>query len=110
MDADLNSIAPVVFTETPEDAWYSGWSWSQDLEKLFPGQDTYDFSTCVEYHIGREVFDAGIVSLVCKQFGENDGSNWIWEVGLADGRTIQIEGWCDYTGWDCQSGATVTEV
>lgn len=39
--------------------------------------------------------------------GENDGKNWHWIVQLESGEFAYITGWCDYTGWDCQSGCEV---
>ena len=42
--------------------------------------------------------------------GENDGPHWHWIVALKDPATFAyINGWCDYTGWDCQSEACVEE-
>lgn len=35
--------------------------------------------------------------------GENDGDSWIIYGRLADGRFFDSRGWCDYTGFDCQS-------
>lgn len=37
-------------------------------------------------------------------------ASWEWEVTLKDGREYHVEGWHDYTGWDCQSGLAATEV
>lgn len=40
--------------------------------------------------------------------GENDGPNWL-VVGVAnDGRWFMMSAGCDYTGWDCQAGGTLT--
>lgn len=39
----------------------------------------------------------------------NDRS-WEWEVTLHDGRRFHVEGWHDYSGWDCQSGLVATEI
>lgn len=36
--------------------------------------------------------------------GENDEFSWHWIVRTDEGFAY-ITGWCDYTGWDCQSGA-----
>lgn len=38
--------------------------------------------------------------------GDNDGPSWVCVVALKDGRFSALEGSCDYTGWDCQSGAS----
>lgn len=40
--------------------------------------------------------------------GERDGPNWIWIVALSNGKFVYLEGGCDYTGWDCQSGLSST--
>jgi len=42
------------------------------------------------------------------QDGENDEKDWIGIFELKDGRFISVESFCDYTGWDCQAGGTVT--
>ena len=39
--------------------------------------------------------------------GENDGFNWHWIVRLKNGKYGYVTAWCDYTGWDCQSGGSV---
>ena len=36
--------------------------------------------------------------------GENDGEPWIGVFKLNNGRFAFLTAWCDYTGWDCQSG------
>lgn len=36
--------------------------------------------------------------------GHNDEDNWYWIIELKDGRFVLTSAWCDYTGWDCQSG------
>lgn len=42
-----------------------------------------------------------IVAEVC---GANDEDHWYWILQLKDGTFTWVSGWCDYTGWDCQSG------
>lgn len=39
--------------------------------------------------------------------GEADGPSWHWVVELHTGAFAVIIGWCDYTGWDCQSGGSM---
>ncbi len=41
--------------------------------------------------------------------GERDGAHWHWIVELEDGTFAYLNGWCDYTGWDCHSGLDVFE-
>lgn len=36
--------------------------------------------------------------------GFNDGDPWIILARLKDKQWIYLMAWCDYTGWDCQSG------
>lgn len=36
--------------------------------------------------------------------GHNDEDSWYWILELTDGRILLTTAWCDYTGWDCQSG------
>jgi hypothetical protein len=36
--------------------------------------------------------------------GQNDGDSWLAVGRLNDGRHFFLSAWCDYTGWDCQSG------
>lgn len=47
-----------------------------------------------------------IVAEVC---GENDGVDWYWILQTKDGTFSNAEGGCDYTGWDCQSNASIKE-
>lgn len=47
-----------------------------------------------------------IVAEVC---GENDGFNWHWILQMKDGTFSYATGGCDYTGWDCQSHADITD-
>jgi hypothetical protein len=67
----------------------------------------YDLFACMENN--DFPFDMeDIARMIAVSEGENDGESWRWVVQLKDGRYVFIEGWCDYTGWDCQSGASVT--
>jgi hypothetical protein len=45
-----------------------------------------------------------IVAEVC---GENDGYPWYWILQMKNGTYSWASGWCDYSGWDCQSGAEI---
>jgi len=42
--------------------------------------------------------------------GANDELSWWWILRLTNDRYILVSGWCDYTGWDCQSGITEYEI
>jgi len=36
--------------------------------------------------------------------GYNDGDSWLSFGKLKNGKYYFLSAWCDYTGWDCQSG------
>lgn len=40
-------------------------------------------------------------------FGANEESNWHWLLAMKDGTYAYATGWCDYTGWSCQSGGDI---
>ena len=40
--------------------------------------------------------------------GENDEDEWVGVFELHDGRFLAAHGSCDYTGWDCRAGNTLT--
>lgn len=46
-----------------------------------------------------------VAELLAISEGENEGPSWWWILSLKDGRFLALTGWCDYTGWDCQSDA-----
>lgn len=54
------------------------------------------------------VLRENVVEVLASVCGENDGDNWICIVRLNDGRFACCEASCDYTGWDCQAGNTIT--
>lgn len=41
--------------------------------------------------------------------GHNDEDHWFWVIELKDKRFLLTDAWCDYTGWDCQSGGSSLE-
>lgn len=94
-----------------DDQWVAGDDSGQKLDELFPGQDAWDFAIGCSYNDWGPLKDEGIgiASLVMIAQGENDGAEWEWEVKTSDGRSWHVQGGCDYTGWDCQSGLTWTE-
>jgi hypothetical protein len=49
-----------------------------------------------------------VVEVIAAVNGENDGSEWVGVFRLADDRYLAAMGWCDYTGWDCRAGNTLT--
>lgn len=70
--------------------------------------DSDDIKYAFEYnglasHLGE--IDV-IVAEVC---GANDEDNWYWILQMKDGSFKWAEGGCDYTGWDCQSHASISD-
>lgn len=45
-----------------------------------------------------------IVNMHAEVPGHNDEDNWYWILELQHNRYALTKAWCDYTGWDCQSG------
>lgn len=60
---------------------------------------------CLDYHPQDEFDLAAIEQVLAVREGERDGEFWYWVLRLRDGRYAALSGWCDYTGWDCRSGA-----
>lgn len=69
----------------------------------------YDLDACIHYALDNPQFSVYDIKKVLAVYeGENDGPSWRWVLRLNDDRIVFLTGWCDYTGWDCQSGATAT--
>ena len=49
---------------------------------------------------------ADIANIHAEVPGHNDDDYWHWIIELKDGRFVHTSAWCDYTGWDCQSGGS----
>lgn len=81
---------------------------------------TYDFTESLD----RVLIEPSEIESVLAAWGMGDGMGtdaghckWAadgatdWKGGfllsLADGIYVYLTGWCDYTGWGCQDGATV---
>lgn len=47
-----------------------------------------------------------ISEILAEDQGCNDGESWVCLVKLKNGSYGFVDAWCDYTGWDCQSGGT----
>jgi hypothetical protein len=69
--------------------------------------DDYDLAACLRENPDVGVTPEGITAILAVWEGANDEDSWRWIVALTDGRFALIEGWCDYTGWDCASGAFI---
>jgi len=65
----------------------------------------YDLDACLEYNPQEGITPDTIDRVLAVWQGENDGDSWRWVLALTDGRFAYVNGWCDYTGWDCRSDA-----
>jgi len=63
--------------------------------------DNYDLRSACEYN---NIDSSDLVDELLEITGENDEASWHWIVTTTSGFAY-ISGGCDYTGWDCQSGA-----
>lgn len=88
------------------ETWVDSYEWGEELERLFPDIDPYDFSAACRYNDMGPAADNTIIAIRMLQQGEGDAEDWIWEVDFDNGETWTMTGWCDYTGWDCQSSNT----
>lgn len=97
---------------------------------MFPQLDNYDWEEAFGYaNGGKNACNSGtpvavrfvdedidtspfdredVVEIIKCIDGENDEEDWLGLFRLRDGRYAFIEAWCDYTGWDCQSGGCAT--
>jgi hypothetical protein len=76
----------------------------------------YDLVACLEYN-PQDFKVEDIEKVLAVIEGEYDGADWHWLLQVKRGRpdrpyfeTYYLTGGCDYTGWDCQSGATSFEI
>ena len=54
----------------------------------------------------RQYKTGDVVEIVAISVGENDERPWVGLFLMDDGRYLFVDAWCDYTGWDCQSGGS----
>jgi hypothetical protein len=106
------------------DSWSVGYRFGEILEKSFPGQGGSDFAMAISENEFPPYNDKTVTITDLKMFieGQNDESSWVWYVegtfprSRNDGSTYPwtikhiVVGWCDYTGWDCQSGIQWLEI
>lgn len=65
--------------------------------------ESYDWKEA----LGFAAFKAeDILNIIAHDEGYNDGESWVLVAELNDGRFGYVDAWCDYTGWDCQSGGS----
>lgn len=80
-------------------------SWSDRYNLIGKNGIDYDLFGCLEYN-PQEQFDiTHIQSVIAEVPGQHNEWNYHWVLLLKDGLFVYLTGWCDYTGWDCQSGA-----
>lgn len=48
-------------------------------------------------------FDA-VEEVIASDAGANDEASWVALLRMKNGTFCFLSAWCDYTGWDCQSG------
>lgn len=65
----------------------------------------YDLPACLNYNEQPGFGLADVVEILAVFEGENDSFEWRWILKLSKGRFALLKGGCDYSGWDCQSGA-----
>lgn len=56
---------------------------------------------------GQQYSLDNVESVLYKEKNKVHGTSCEWLVKLCDGRYAALEGWCDYTGWDCGSGLAI---
>lgn len=68
----------------------------------------YDLTACLENNPQDNFELNDIVRVLAVWEGEHDGDHWRWIIETKT-NYLYLNGWCDYTGWDCQSGAYYVE-
>lgn len=75
---------------------------SEDERVRTPDGDLVSYLEC-----NQDIFTLEDVANIHAEVpGHNDEDNWYWIIELKDGRFTLTSAWCDYTGWDCQSGGS----
>lgn len=77
-------------------------------EKYNPDEGGDDIKYAFEYN-GLSAQLQEIDVIVAEVCGEHDGNDWHWILQMKDGTFHYASGGCDYTGWDCQSYASISE-
>lgn len=106
MDMDEAMNLPFVVLGGDQATWQGAYELGRMLEESFPDVDAEDLGYAIGYHgLPEGLNEVAITSVSMIQQGANDDPDWIWEIGFADGSLWTLVGWCDFTGWDCRSGA-----
>lgn len=100
----LTEIPKVAETKNETDFW-TVTDIGNVIELKFPGQGSGDFAYAIKYAepMPDEMIGKEFKRFVMVHEGMNDGDNWIWYVRVDETDWV-FKAWCDYTGWDCQSG------
>ena len=73
------------------------------IQQLTELKNDYDWKEA----IGFAPFEmAEIEDVIAMECGANDEESWLAVFKLSGGRFGYVDAWCDYTGWDCQSGGS----
>lgn len=86
----------------PVPAFYKGWEYRVaptviDFENSWDWREAFNFAH----------FSTADIAIILKaDEGCNDGDPWLAVGILKDGTFFFLSAWCDYTGWDCQSGGS----
>jgi hypothetical protein len=91
------------------------WQTQWNKERTEQDRITYDLHQAILYNGTYEtpkLTSDDIERVLALVEGENDGAHWHWIVELRgygpnEEKYAHIDGWCDYTGWDCQSAIAV---
>lgn len=71
---------------------------SDEVQVVPPGADVSN----------AKVSRSDVVEIIAAVNGENDEADWVGVFLLRDGRYLIAEGGCDYTGWDCRAGNSLS--
>lgn len=85
----------------------SSYDWEEVFGEGSGGNCTQDVESLDGTHCAP-VLRADIAEVLASVNGENDGPDWVCIVRMEDGRFVCAQGGCDYTGWDCRAGNTIT--
>jgi hypothetical protein len=73
------------------------------MEEIRIRKPDYDLKAYLSEN--TDIYDLeDIYNIYAEVPGHNDDALWYWIIELRDKRFVLTSAWCDYTGWDCQSG------
>ncbi len=71
---------------------------SKDTDPVPPGSDVPS----------NPASRSDVAEIIAAVNGENDGQEWLGLFLLKDGRYLVASGSCDYTGWGCRAGNSMS--